>query len=152
MLFCSYVIFVLRDQGLIERLSEAIGAALVGNKFLQIPSKFSFHMTKKSDSSRHEIYKALKPCWLLNWVSIARAIACFPQVSRSRPAATAANLCSPVRLAQAEQENGPKSLAVDFSLYTFDYLLEQPSERLPDDQQGLKHGLKLELCRLSNEL
>ena len=33
-----------------------------------------------------------------------------------------------------------------------DYLLEQPSERLPDDLQGLKLGLKLELCHLTNEL
>ena len=45
---------------------------------------------KKSDSSRPEIYIALKPCWLLNWVSIARVVACFPQASLSRPAATAA--------------------------------------------------------------
>ena len=37
---------------------------------------------KKSDSSRPEIYKALKPYWLLNWVSIARVVACFPQASR----------------------------------------------------------------------
>ena len=47
---------------MIERLSEAMGAALVGNNFSPIPSKFSFHMKKKSDSSRPEIYKALKPC------------------------------------------------------------------------------------------
>ena len=32
------------------------------------------------------------------------------------------------------------------------YLLEQPLERLPDDWQWLKLGLKLELCRLTNEL
>ena len=37
-----------------------------------------------------EIYKALKPYWLLNWVRIARVVACFPQASRSLPAATAA--------------------------------------------------------------
>ena len=54
-------------------------------------------------------------------------------------------LCSPVRTAQAEPESGPKSLAVNF-------LLEQPSERMPDDRQGLEIGLKLELCRLTNEL
>ena len=60
-------------------------------------------------------------------------------------------LCSPVRPA-AEQESGPKSLAVGFALLTFDYLLEQPSERLPGDRQRLKLGLKLELCHLTNEL
>ena len=50
---------------------------------------------KKSDSSRPEIYKALKPYWLLNWVSITRVVACFPQASRSRPAATAADSETP---------------------------------------------------------
>ena len=38
-----------------------------------------------------KIYKALKSCWILNWVSIARVVACFPQESLSRPAATAAD-------------------------------------------------------------
>ena len=32
---------------------------------------------KKSDSSRPKIYKAFKPCWLLNRISIARVVACF---------------------------------------------------------------------------
>ena len=36
--------FLLRDPCLIERLSEAMGAALVGNNVSPIPSKFSFHM------------------------------------------------------------------------------------------------------------
>ena len=31
-------------------------------------------------------------------------------------------------------------------------ITEQPLERLPDHLQGLKLGLKLELCRLTNEL
>ena len=121
MQFCSYVIFLLRDQWQIEILSEAMGAALVGNNFLPIPSKFSFHMKKQSDSLWPEIYKALKPCWLLNWVSIARVVACFPQASQSLPAASsrlwnALCLCSPVWPAQAKQESSPKSLAVDFAL------------------------------------
>ena len=61
-------------------------------------------------------------------------------------------LCLPVWPAQAEaaeQESGPKSLAVDFALLIFDYPLEQPSKRLPDDLQGLELWLKLELCRLT---
>ena len=45
---------------------------------------------KKSDSSLPDINKALKPCWLSNWVSIARVVARFSQASLSRPAATAA--------------------------------------------------------------
>ena len=58
-LFCSYVIFLLRDEWLIERFSEAMGAALVGNNFSPIPSKFSFHMKQKleSDSSLPKITK-----------------------------------------------------------------------------------------------
>ena len=36
-LFCFYVIFLIRDQCLIERLSEAMGAALVGNNFSPLP-------------------------------------------------------------------------------------------------------------------
>ena len=96
MRFCSYVIFLLRDEWMIERLSEAMGAALVGNNFSPIPSKFRFTWKKKSsDSSRPEIYKALKPCLLLNWVSVARVVAYFPQASRSRPAATAADSETP---------------------------------------------------------
>ena len=47
MLFCSYVMFLLRDQWLLERLSKAMGAALVGNNFSPIPSNFSFHIKKK---------------------------------------------------------------------------------------------------------
>ena len=58
-----------------------------------VSKSFSTHhfisQEKKSDSLRPEIYKALKPCWLLNWVSIARVVACFPQASQSLPAATA---------------------------------------------------------------
>ena len=50
---------------------------------------------KKSDSSRPDIYKALRPCWLSNRVSIARVMAHFPQVSRSLPVATAADLETP---------------------------------------------------------
>ena len=41
-LFCSYVILLLRDRCMIKRLSEAMGAALVGNNFSPIPSNFSF--------------------------------------------------------------------------------------------------------------
>ena len=81
-------------QWMIERLSKSMGSALVGNNFLPIPSKISFYI-KKSDSSQPEIYKALKSCWLLIWVSIARVVASFPQASRSRPAGTAADFETP---------------------------------------------------------
>ena len=63
--------------------------------FSPIPSKLSFHTEKKSDSSLPDIYKALIPFWLLNWVSITRVVARFPQASLSRPAATVANSETP---------------------------------------------------------
>ena len=51
MLFCSYVIYLLRDQWLIERLSEAMGVALVSNNFSPSPLKFFISHIKKSDIS-----------------------------------------------------------------------------------------------------
>ena len=80
-----------RHQWLIERFCEAMGTAFVGNNFSPISSKFWFHIKKKGDSLLPEIWKALKPCWLLNWVSTARVVAWFPQASRLLPAATAAD-------------------------------------------------------------
>ena len=58
--FCCYVIVLLRDQWMIARLSKAMGAALFCNNFSPIPSKFSFHMKKKSDLLQPDICKALK--------------------------------------------------------------------------------------------
>ena len=55
-----YVIFLLRDEWMIERFSEAMGDALVGNNFLQILWKFHFTRDSTSDSSLPEICKALK--------------------------------------------------------------------------------------------
>ena len=34
MLFCTYALFLLRDQWMIERLSEVMKAALLSKKFL----------------------------------------------------------------------------------------------------------------------
>ena len=81
----------LRDEWMIERFSEAMGAASVSNNFPLILWKFHFTWKKKSDTLLPENYKALKPNWLLNWVSIARVVALFPQASWSLPAATAAD-------------------------------------------------------------
>ena len=81
---CNFVpilfIFLLRVQWMTARLSKAMGKALVGNNFWPIPLKILFYM-KKSDLSLPYIYKAIKPFWLWNWVSIARVVACFPQAS-----------------------------------------------------------------------
>ena len=60
--------------------------------------------------------------------------------------------CSPVLPAQAVPERDPQSLAIELAVKTFDYLLEYLRDLLPDDQQGLELGLKLELCRLTREV
>ena len=108
---------------------------------------WNFHFTwKKSDLTLPEIHKALKPCLLLNWVRIARVVACFPQASQSRPAATAADLRTPCVCAcpsyprkQSRRGQTRASRAWDIA-------------RWQAGQQGLKLGLKLKLCHLTNEL
>ena len=50
MRFRSYIIFLLRDQWMISTLSKAMGVASVGNNFLPIQSKISFHMKKNNCS------------------------------------------------------------------------------------------------------
>ena len=59
--------------------------------FLANSIKIFISHEKKSDLLLPEISKALKSCWLLNWVSIAGLVACFPQESLSLPAATVAD-------------------------------------------------------------
>ena len=64
MRFCSYIIFLLRDQWLTERLSKAMGAALVSYKFLltkavsttsrQFHQNFHFTWKKNDLQSRRE--------------------------------------------------------------------------------------------------
>ena len=67
---------LLRDQRLIERLSELRKHWAIPwlARTCCIPSKFS---REKSDLLQPEIYKALKPFWLLNWVRLARVVAYF---------------------------------------------------------------------------
>ena len=156
MWFCSYVVFLLKDQLMIERLSEAMGAALVGNNFLPIPTKFQFTWKKKWLVAAWNLQTllALKLSQYLksgSMFSSREPVAALSDCSRLW---TALCLCSPFQPAQAEQETEescPKSLAVDFALWTFDCLLEQPLERSPDDWQGLLLGLKVELCSLTSE-
>ena len=59
-------------------------------------------------------------------------------------------LCLSVWPAQAVQEHCPRQRsAIDFAVKTFDCLL---LEWLPADRQGLKLGIKLEICLLTNGL
>ena len=69
---------------MIERLSEAMSSALVGNKLSQTTKKIS-HEKKRyvvSDSSLLKIYKPLQPFWVVlsrYRLGIARGVAHFPQ-------------------------------------------------------------------------
>ena len=87
MWFCSYI-FLLRDEWMIERFSEAMGSALVCNNFSPILWKFHFTWKKRWFVTARNL-QSIKPYWLLNWVSIARMVACFPQASWLLHAATA---------------------------------------------------------------
>ena len=118
------------------------------------------HMRKKSDWSQPDIYKALKP--FLSWVCIARAVACFPQASRLLPTVTAANSETPCVYARPSyqpkqcQRAAPRAWPLIWP--------SKPSitfwNRLRRDCQMTGRGanlesifgLKLELCRLTNEL
>ena len=98
-----------------------MGTALVGNSFLPIPSKFSFHMKKKVTCCCPK-FRSIKTLLTLE---LSQNCKSGSMVSSSKPVAAASDccrlgdalsLCLPVRPAQTEQESCPKSLAVDFAL------------------------------------
>ena len=97
---------------MIERLSEAMGAALVDND-----------MKIKSDLQRPKIYKTSKPYFSTPELSQCRKSGSM--LFWSEPVAASSNcsrlgnalcLCLQVRLAQAVPERGPKSSAIDFAV------------------------------------
>ena len=79
MLFCSYVIFFLRDQWMIKRkrLALLMSATTAQSCQCWFHSKF---WERKSDFSQPKIHKSLKPFWLLNWVSSTQALGILQQV------------------------------------------------------------------------
>ena len=120
MWFCSYVIFLLRDEWMIERFSEAMGEALISNNFSQILWKFHFTWKKKWLVAAQNL-QSIKTLLALE-VSQYRKSGSIMMFSLSKPVAARSDcrllenalcLCLPVRPAQAEPESGPKSLAVD---------------------------------------
>ena len=167
MQFCSYVICLLRDQWMIERLSKTMGAALVDNNIMPIPSKISFNMKKTCKWLVTAWYlQALNTFWLSNWVSIVRVVARFPQASWSLPAATAANLETPCVCAFPSDQ--PKQCLIAAPLPTQElghwfcsqsliFFWNGLGEWLPSNLQGLELGLNLDsapVCswRLTNGL
>ena len=80
-----------------ERKIERSDGCCFGWQQLFANSIEIFISHKKSDlwwPKIFEICKALKPCWLLNWVNIARKVARFPQLSLLRLAILLCLLCS----------------------------------------------------------
>ena len=153
--FFSYFIFLLRDQWMFERLGKANWWGF-GQQQLLANSIISHE--KRGDLLLPYIYKAIKPFWLSNWVSLARVVACFPKVSLSLPAAPAADSKTPCVCASPSDQ--PK-LCWSAAPSAWPLILQSKSsivfsnsllEWLPDDQHGLKLGLKLELCLLTNWL
>ena len=106
---------------MIARLSEAMGAALVGNNFQPIPMDIPFPMKKNSVVTARYL-KSIKTLLTLELSQYRKSNSTFsssePVAARSdcRQLGNALCLCSPVRPAQAEPESGPKSSAVDFVL------------------------------------
>ena len=121
MWFCSYAIFLLTDEWMVERLSEAMGAALVGNNFSPIPWKFHFTWKKKVTARNLQSIKTLLALELTrsqyrksgSMFSSSEPVAALSYCCRLWNALC---LCSPVWPPQAEQESCPKSLAVDFAV------------------------------------
>ena len=91
MFLCLIILRDLRDQWMIEILSEEMSAAWVSNNFQPIPLKVSFH-TKKQICCQWvvtvRIYKQLKPFWLSQ---CCKNRSTFPPKSLLLPAATEAD-------------------------------------------------------------
>ena len=108
---------------MIERLSEAMGAALVFYNFSPIPSKISldmnFHLTFVVTARYLHIIKFLLTREQSQHRKCSSIFSSSEQVaSRSdcRRLGNALCLYLPDRPAQAEPESGPKSFAIDFAL------------------------------------
>ena len=134
---CTYVIFSLRDQWVIERLSKAMGAAFVCNSFSPIPSETSFLILKKHRLVATWNLQSMKAFWLSN-LELSQYCKSGTTFSSSKQAAASSDclqlgntlcLCLPVWPAQEVLERCPKSSAIDFAVKTFDFLLQ---EWLPD--------------------
>ena len=164
MRFWSYVIFLIRDQWKIERWSEAMGAALVGNNFSPIPSKSSFHMKQKMNCRcpiSTKANKALKPFWLSNKVSIAKVVAHFLKrasrgqqllpPTRKRPIFVLARPTHASRAGAGPQELGHWFCSQILRLSSR-IAFGSDCQMTGAGWQGLELGLELELCRLTNGL
>ena len=115
-----------------RKIERSDGRCFGRQQLLADSIEISFHMNRKSDSSRPDIYKALK-LFLTVEVSQYRKIGSI--FSSSEPVDARSDcsrlgnplcLCSPVRPAKAVPEHCPKSLAprAIFAVKSFDCLLK----------------------------
>ena len=119
--------------------------------------EISFHMKKKSVVTARYLL-SIKTFLALNWVSIARVVARFPQASQSLPAATAGDLETPCVCPRLfYPANLCLSAAQELGHWFCSQILRLSSriafgsdcQMTGTGRQGLELGLKLELCRLS---
>ena len=161
MRFCSYVIFLLRDQWMIARLSEAMGAALVGNNFSPIPMEISFPMKKKLFVTARYL-QSIKTFSTVKPSQYRKSGACrgpqrLPQ-TRKRPVFVLVRPTSPSCAQTPAQCAGARPQELG---HWFCSQILRLSSRIVFGshcqttctvRQGLKFGLKLELCRVTNGL
>ena len=160
MLLCSYVICLLRDQWMIARLSEALGAALVSNNLLLFPSKISFHMKKKWLVAALHLQSILT----FSTVDLSQYSNSGSMFSSSEPvtaSTTAADLETPCVCAlPSDPPNCAGALPQELGHWFCSQILRLSSlivfrsdcQITGTGRQGLELGLKLELCRLINGL
>ena len=107
-----------------------MGEALVSNNFSPILLIISFHLINKKWIVAARYLQSIKTLFTLELSQYSKSGSTFSSsklVAASSYCSLLRNalcLCSPVQPAQAELERGPKSLAIDFAVKTFDCRLE----------------------------
>ena len=120
MLLCCFVILLISDQWMIERLREAMGLL-----WWLILLQISFSMKKKCLVEAQK-FKSIKT-FLTLWLVSGSTFSSKGQVAASSSCSRLGNtlfLCFPVWPAQAVQGHTPKSSGIDFAVKTFYCLLE----------------------------
>ena len=137
MLICSNALFWHRNKWMNGRLSKAIAAALICNKFLQHTSKLHwihFPLNKISFITAQNL-QSTKTFFTLRQVNITKVAALLPKVpqwagrcqQRLQPTSTWKHsvfvlTCQTSQLGKSVQEHGPKSSAIDFAVKILDWL------------------------------
>ena len=133
---------------MIKKSSEAMGAALVNNNFSPIPQKLLFHIKKKILVVAQYL-QSITTFLTLELSQYSKSGSMFSSsetiVASSNCSQFGNTLCliSTVRPAQAVPERGPKSLAIDLAVKTFNYL-QLPSGAFGSDFYMTGRGSNLD--------